>query len=649
MISTRLEKKIKNACHKNILPLVLLDWLLNGTVKDKIDAYGIVDNLNDAVKLLNGIYGQINQTVSDSKVKDDLYASLKKILTQEDKYGKIDTKNRVYIEVRGWLIPIFAKCCCNEKNKKDCLKILDNFMNETTDNLTLFWSFTSYIYYVNILTKEEIKAKVDILLQRENNSDIKTSIYWTCAIWYLNNEDNDYSDNKYIKEIDTLLNSDEDCIIDFFVSLSNKACPKIIKLLSTYISKIIEKDLDFFWEEKDIHLYKYLIMSITNYGYKHYKNKIANEQINLYYDLFKLLNISRNYSSRIWNEIKQQIMKGLRIYYKTTERRIIDELKEELLCDDITIVCASCKTLNSIYGMEDSLKIIINTLYNEYMSNQTFDSEKILSVAYSLKILSLKKVDLIERLDELSNNIQDYEKSNIIRMIFTEMGGFSAIKKSKENQSMKDKYMQLTSDAQIKVENLFHSSIKDAKKAFKYSLYMNLSVFFLGLLLLAVSGFSAIFNDNEDNWAGVGISSGTGFLSIVYSLFINKPSRKIRKNTNHLMRLKVIFLGYLRELTQMDQSFSKKLLDCDIISQNELNGFINKISYSMNNALKSLRWEETLNQKGFVYNNCENEYMNYTSDLEKNTIINENSSTDNNDSVDENMFNNKKKTKILDD
>ena len=164
--------------------------------------------------------------------------------------------------------------------------------------------------------------------------------------------------------------------------------------------------------------------------------------------------------------------------------------------------------------------------------------------------------------------------------------------------------MQMTGNAQDKVEGMFHTSITDAKNAFKISIYMNVAVFLLGLSLLAVSGFMAIFNEEEETWAGIGISCGTGFLGVVYSLFINKPSRKIRRSTNHLMRLKVIFLGYLRELTQMDQTFSKQLLDPDPISQDTLLSYVSKINKAMNSALKALRWEEYLSNE---HENIENE------------------------------------------
>ena len=212
-----------------------------------------------------------------------------------------------------------------------------------------------------------------------------------------------------------------------------------------------------------------------------------------------------------------------------------------------------------------------------------------------MKIIGTKNNNIFNILDDILSNSHNYEEKNITRILLTEMGGFTAINKLKENQDLREKYMQMTGNAQDKVESMFHTSITDAKNAFKISLYMNVMVFLIGMSLLSVSGFIAIFNENEENWAGIGVSSGTGFLGVVYSLFINKPSRKIRKSTNHLMRLKVIFLGYLRELTQMDQTFSKQLLDPEPISQNTLLQYVSKINSAMNSALKALRWEEYLN------------------------------------------------------
>ena len=47
-------------------------------------------------------------------------------------------------------------------------------------------------------------------------------------------------------------------------------------------------------------MFKYLIICIREYGDKSYKNIIGDEQVNIYYKVFKLLTITRNYSSKIY-------------------------------------------------------------------------------------------------------------------------------------------------------------------------------------------------------------------------------------------------------------------------------------------------------------------------------------------------------------
>ena len=80
MLSDRLKKKVKQACCKNILPLVIIDWLLNGSVKDREDVYSILSSLQHTTEILNGIYGQIHNKIDSNQVKEDLYKDLKKVL-----------------------------------------------------------------------------------------------------------------------------------------------------------------------------------------------------------------------------------------------------------------------------------------------------------------------------------------------------------------------------------------------------------------------------------------------------------------------------------------------------------------------------------------------------------------------------------------
>ena len=608
-LGPRLSNKLKISCHKNKIQNVIIEWLVNGSVEEKNDANSILSNIDEALDLVNGLNHQINPKFN----KDDFYCevneTIEKLLTCNEDFSNKLTRNRKNIEVRGWLLTMYAQTL-NEKNYSDGLEVLKGFLSEDCDRkITIYWALVAILYFVNYFENEEKLEFVNSLFSKitmNNHSTVNHDrIYWLIVIWYINNnKTEDLTETKnninFIIELISIPESERnnkinDEITELFVALSCKSCKEIIKPIQAFVDDVIEKDLNSFWEEKDIHMYKYLILCLRNYGRKDWKKLIGDEQVNLYYKIFKLLSIARSYSSRIWNEIKLQLLKSLRLYNRTTGKRIVDELKEELLDSDISIVFEACKTLKSIFDIGVCLKIIIDVLYSESVKNVYFADKKIFAISYSLKILSQKETNLVNILQELEQSYDDYDKKNIIRKLFTEMGGMQAIRKSQQNADIREKYMNMTSAAQTKVEDMFHKSIDDAKKAFKISICMNIIVFLVGIVLISSSGIIAISQNNGDNWAGVGVSSGTGFLSVVYSLFINKPSRKIRKNTNHLMRLKVIFLGYLRELTQMDQSFSKNLIDNDNISQDTLDCYVDKIKASMNNSLKALRWEEKLN------------------------------------------------------
>ena len=601
MISERLSEILKLNCHKNQVQNVVIDWLLNGTFDEKNDANCVIDNVDDTLKIVNGLNHQLNPEFKADNFKETLNSMIFKLLTTNDDYCNKTTRNRKNIEIRGWLVTAYAKTNIELEHKNACLTTLKGFLVDSCDRkVTIYWTLIAILYCYedskHFKLKDFVNEHFGKIAINSQNQQKRDRIYWLLCIWYVDNGSSN-EQTKYLKIIKDVLTIDTNNpdLTEFFAALCFRPTVKIIKEIQKFIDDVIEKDMEDFWEEKDIHMYKYLIICIREYGSKQHKKTIGDAQVNIYYKVFKLLTITRSYSSRIWNEIKLQLLKSLRIYNRVTNKRIVDDLKEELLNSDITIVFETCKTLKSIFDLETALCIIIDVLYNESIRTVTFSQKRIFAIAYSLKILSLKEGSLINTLQELEVSYDDYTKKNIIRKLFTEMGGMAAIKKSQINADIREKYMTMTMNAQEKVEKMFHNSIDDAKKAFKISLGMNIIVFMVGILLLTMSGIMAITNGTHDKWAGIGVTSGTGFLSIIYSLFINKPSRKIRKNTNHLMRLKVIFLGYLRELTQMDQCFSKTLIDNDLVSQSILEQYVSKIKCSMGNSLDALRWEELLN------------------------------------------------------
>lgn len=594
MITERIENKIKIFCKDRKISTLIPYWLLNGTYKDKEDAYTIVNNLKDSLRVLNGISSQIYSTITPEQIKDDLYAEFKSIISQKEKIGKTDSKNNKDVEIRGWIFPLFAKCA-NIKNTDECYNILVEYLDEKIDILSRYWSFLSLVEYLEHLDENKKKKKIEDMYKKENARETKNRIYWFLLTWKINNENN--SVNEIQNLIESNINKDE--IFECINSLSYYPSEKTIPTIKNYFEKEVNKDFKDFFSDKDIPLYKSLISCVIEIANNKYKGLYKESQEYISILCFRFLSQLRNYSNRIYNEIRLLLLKAIRRYYRITDKKVIDELRNELFDFGIGICCEAIKTSELIHGPENLIKMIVKTL-NDKKKNTISVNNKVLSISYGLKLISNKNKEIITSLDKILQNSDDHDEKNIARVILTEMGGYIAINKIKETQSMRDKYMEMTGHAQKQIENMFEKSITEAKNGFKVSLYMNIAVFILGFILIAISGFMAVFRNEEDEWVGVGVSSGAGTLSMMYSLFFNKPSRKIRKSTNHLMRLKVIFLGYLRELTQLDQTFSKRLLDLDPITMDDLELFINKISKCMKTSLSALQFEETLhnNEEG---------------------------------------------------
>ena len=81
---------------------------------------------------------------------------------------------------------------------------------------------------------------------------------------------------------------------------------------------------------------------------------------------------------------------------------------------------------------------------------------------------------------------------------------------------------------------------------------------------------------------------GAGVLSILYTLLVARPRDQVRDAVDHLMYLKVVFLGYLRQLHQTDQAFTRRLLDEERLPAAEVREFAEMVGVTMAGAIAQL-------------------------------------------------------------
>jgi hypothetical protein len=115
---------------------------------------------------------------------------------------------------------------------------------------------------------------------------------------------------------------------------------------------------------------------------------------------------------------------------------------------------------------------------------------------------------------------------------------------------------------------------------------MDLAVFCIGMSFLIASALAALLKTGDlAVWAGVG---SAGVLGVLYSLLIKNPRRQVREAVDHLMRVKIMFLAYLRQLHQTDQAYTRLLLSGDRVTAEQLKDYTDIVGTIMERTATQL-------------------------------------------------------------
>ncbi len=213
--------------------------------------------------------------------------------------------------------------------------------------------------------------------------------------------------------------------------------------------------------------------------------------------------------------------------------------------------------------------------------------ERIARLARALRWMN--RDALVEELESLMVSGRSDEQE-VARQLMSEIGGAAAFEKLRARTSAVAQYTAELEKAEEKIRNMFEASLKEARTGFKISSAMDIAVFALGYALIAGSAWLILDKGGTlDSWVGIGVTGGTGVLGVLYSLLIAKPRKQIVNAVDHLMKLKIIFLAYLRQLHQADQAYTRKLLEDEPLAAEQVDRYAGMVRVIMQGAVEQLR------------------------------------------------------------
>ncbi|MEM1000891.1 MAG: HEAT repeat domain-containing protein, partial [Bacteroidota bacterium] len=255
-------------------------------------------------------------------------------------------------------------------------------------------------------------------------------------------------------------------------------------------------------------------------------------------------------------------------------------LLKELRAGSLDMIKAAARALVQVIGLEKAVQRILEASLadnNPHSRN---------NYAISLRWMSEDKAAVTDLLHQsLATGSPDQEE--ITRTLMAEMGGSAAVQKLSARKKAVDDFKTMLLGEQDKFQKRFDETMEEARTGFRIAISMDVVVFGLGIVMLVAFMIYAFITDTVDNFVGVGLG-GLGTLGVVYGTLIANPRKKVFRSVNTLMNFKVIFLAYLRQLHQADQTFTRHLLEDEQLTTDKLEEFSSMIAAMLEEAVDKM-------------------------------------------------------------
>jgi HEAT repeat protein len=143
------------------------------------------------------------------------------------------------------------------------------------------------------------------------------------------------------------------------------------------------------------------------------------------------------------------------------------------------------------------------------------------------------------------------------------VGGERAVQTLLQQKSeVLNAYNKLLAKADEPIQDLFQETMRQAQHSFSISQGMSITIFVVGLIAL-LAGLFVAFTAGQ---VGIQFVFGAGtsavaVIAVLLDMFFRDPHKRVQEATSMLLRTKVIFLGYVRQIHQIDATFKHEFIE----------------------------------------------------------------------------------------
>jgi HEAT repeat protein len=235
----------------------------------------------------------------------------------------------------------------------------------------------------------------------------------------------------------------------------------------------------------------------------------------------------------------------------------------------------ACAALKSILPKDEAISVIINEAFKD-------SKDDIAPYVEALRQIDPDRISSANILSrELSN--EDRKRALVAEKMLIELGGWVAVQRLNQRRSTLDALDKLLNESEAVVKNTFEGTIKQAKRNFYFAMGVNILVVITGIILIAIATKQVL--QDPAKFAEWIVPGATGVFGIITTMYFNDPRKNAREDLTTLMNVNIIFLGFLRQLNEIDATFKHAYLESQDFGTTQMNETVNQIYRAMNQTL----------------------------------------------------------------
>ena len=233
-------------------------------------------------------------------------------------------------------------------------------------------------------------------------------------------------------------------------------------------------------------------------------------------------------------------------------------------------------TLRTVLGPKAATELVVNTLLQQDSPSS--------SLVEALRHIDDKRASMVLQENLFHPNPDVGQRASEALL---QLGGDQAFRTLfAQRRHAIEQYTGILNDADERIMTQYNALMRQAHLAFGISMLMHIVIFLLGIGILIMT---ILFNPDKLTFLR-GFLGATGGLAAAYlGLFYRDPINNIGNSVTRLVKVNVAFLGYMRQINQIDATFKQLFLDTSGFTLEEMKETVNQINKVADQSLKKIQ------------------------------------------------------------